>query len=158
MAASERDYRESASDGAKEGGAYKMPFTNFTTGKTHSFGGKYLELVPHERIRYTDIFDDPNLPGEIQVTITLKNVSCGTDYKFCRKGCRTSSLSRPVISAGENRGRCWPNSSKRRFPTRMERSGSMRLKVSEAITERMTMPVATIWQISLDRTMCRPEE
>ena len=60
---------------AKVGGTYKMSFTNFTTGKSHSFGGTYLELVPHERIRYTDKFDDPNLPGEMQTTITLKKVS-----------------------------------------------------------------------------------
>ena len=59
---------------ARVGGAYKMSFTNFTTGKSHSFGGNYLELMPNERIRYTDKFDDPNLPGEIQVTITLKKV------------------------------------------------------------------------------------
>lgn len=71
---------------AKVGGAYKMSFTNFTTGKAHSFGGKYLELVPHERIRYTDIFDDPNLPGEIQATITLKKVSCGTDLNILQEG------------------------------------------------------------------------
>ncbi len=57
---------------AKFGGNYKMSFTNFTTGKSHSFGGTYVELTPHERIRYTDKFDDPNLPGEMQVTITLK--------------------------------------------------------------------------------------
>ena len=63
---------------AKVGGTYKMSFTNFSTGKSHSFGGKYLELVPHERIRYTDRFDDPNLPGEMQTTVTLKKVSCGT--------------------------------------------------------------------------------
>jgi uncharacterized protein YndB with AHSA1/START domain len=57
---------------AKVGGTYKMSFTNFTTGKSHSFGGTYLELTPHERIRYTDKFDDPNLPGEMQTTIALK--------------------------------------------------------------------------------------
>src|SRR4029078_9700502 len=56
---------------AKVGGTHKMSFTNFTTGNSHSFGGKYLELTPHERIRYTDKFDDPNLPGEMQTTITL---------------------------------------------------------------------------------------
>src|SRR5438045_8811107 len=59
---------------AKVGGTFNMSFTNFTTGKSHSFGGKYLELVPHERLRYTDTFDDPNLPGEILVTVTLKKV------------------------------------------------------------------------------------
>ena len=62
---------------AKVGGTYKMSFTNFTTGQSISFGGKYLELVPHERLRYTDKFDDPNLPGEIQVTITLKKCLAG---------------------------------------------------------------------------------
>src|SRR5258706_15916301 len=59
---------------AKVGGGYRMSFTNFTTGKSHSFGAKYIELTPHERIRHTDTFDDPNLPGEMLVTITLKNV------------------------------------------------------------------------------------
>ena len=71
---------------AKVGGTYKMSFTNFTTGQTHSFGGTYLELVPHERLRYTDTFDDPNLPGEIQVTITLKKVSCGTEMTVVQEG------------------------------------------------------------------------
>ena len=60
---------------AKVGGTFRMSFRNFTTGKSHSFGGKYLELVPGERLRYTDKFDDPNLPGEMQVTVTLKQVS-----------------------------------------------------------------------------------
>src|SRR5687767_5031232 len=63
---------------AKVGGTYKMSFTNFTTGKSHSFGGTYLELKPNERILYTDKFDDPNLPGEIRTTIALKKVFCGT--------------------------------------------------------------------------------
>ncbi|MBJ6750926.1 SRPBCC family protein [Geomonas anaerohicana] len=71
---------------AKVGGTYKMSFTNFSTGQTHSFGGTYLELVPHERIRYTDAFDDPNLPGEIQTTITLRRVSCGTELKIVQEG------------------------------------------------------------------------
>ena len=68
---------------AKVGGTFKMSFTNFSTGTSHSFGGEYLELVPHERIRYTDRFDDPNLPGVIQVTVTLKKVSCrdGTAHR-----------------------------------------------------------------------------
>jgi uncharacterized protein YndB with AHSA1/START domain len=64
---------------AKVGGTYKMSFTNFSTGKSHSFGGTYLELKPHERIRYTDKFDDPNMPAEMQTTITLKKVFCGTE-------------------------------------------------------------------------------
>jgi len=71
---------------AKVGGRYKMSFTNFTTGKSHSFGGTYLELKPYERIRYTDKFDDPNLLGEIQTTITLKKVSCGTEVSIVQEG------------------------------------------------------------------------
>jgi len=71
---------------AKVGGSYKMSFTNFSTGKSHSFGGEYLELTPHERLRYTDKFDDPNLPGEMQTTITLKPVSCGTDLNILQEG------------------------------------------------------------------------
>jgi uncharacterized protein YndB with AHSA1/START domain len=71
---------------AKVGGTYKMSFTNFTTGKGHSFGGTYVELTPHERIRYTDKFDDPNLPGEMQTTITLKKVSCGTELDVVQEG------------------------------------------------------------------------
>jgi len=71
---------------AKVGGTYKMSFTNFTTGRSHSFGGKYLELVPHERIRHTDKFDDPNLPCEMQTTITLKKVSCGTEVNIVQEG------------------------------------------------------------------------
>jgi uncharacterized protein YndB with AHSA1/START domain len=71
---------------AKVGGTYKMSFTNFTTGKSHSFGGEYLELTPHERIRHTDKFDDPNLPGEMRVTITLKEVSVGTELNIVQEG------------------------------------------------------------------------
>jgi uncharacterized protein YndB with AHSA1/START domain len=71
---------------AKVGGSYKMSFTNFTTGKSHSFGGKYLELVPNERLRYTDVFDDPNLPGEMVTTITLKKVLCGTELTAVQEG------------------------------------------------------------------------
>jgi uncharacterized protein YndB with AHSA1/START domain len=71
---------------AKEGGTHKMSFTNFTTGKSHSFGGRYIELTPNERIRYTDKFDDPNLPGEMQVTVTLRKVSCGTDLSVVQEG------------------------------------------------------------------------
>lgn len=71
---------------AKVGGTFKMSFTNFTTGKSHSFGGKYLELTPHERIRYTDTFDDPNLPGEMAVTVTLKKVFCGTEFNVVQEG------------------------------------------------------------------------
>ena len=68
------------------GGSYKMSFTNFTTGESHSFGGTYVELKPNERIRYTDKFDDPNLPGEMSVTVTLKAVSCGTDVHIVQEG------------------------------------------------------------------------
>ncbi len=71
---------------AKVGGTYKMSFTNFTTGNVHSFGGTYLELVPGEKLRYTDKFDDPNLPGEIQVTITLKKVLVGTEVNIEQAG------------------------------------------------------------------------
>jgi uncharacterized protein YndB with AHSA1/START domain len=68
------------------GGTHRMSFTNFTTGHSHSFGGEFLELVPHERIRYTDKFDDPNLPGELRVTITLKPVSVGTELNVLQEG------------------------------------------------------------------------
>ena len=71
---------------AKVGGAFKMSFRNFTNGVSHSFGGEYLELVPGKSLRYTDKFDDPNLPGEIQVTVTLKRVSVGTDVNIVQEG------------------------------------------------------------------------
>ena len=71
---------------AKVGGTYKMSFTNFSTGNSHSFGGEYLELIPHERIRYTDRFDDPSLAGEIQVTVTLRKVSTGTELNIVQEG------------------------------------------------------------------------
>ncbi len=71
---------------AKVGGTYRMSFTNFTNSKSHSFGGEYLELVPNQRIRHTDRFDDPNLPGEMQVTIDLKAVSCGTELTIVQEG------------------------------------------------------------------------
>lgn len=71
---------------ARVGGKYRMSFTNFTTGQSHSFGGEYLELVPNERLRYTDVFDDPNLPGKIQVTVTLKQVSVGTELSIVQEG------------------------------------------------------------------------
>lgn len=71
---------------AKVGGTFKMSFRNFTTGNSHSFGGEYLELVPGERVRYTDKFDDPNLPGEMQVTVTLKKVSVGTELNITQEG------------------------------------------------------------------------
>jgi uncharacterized protein YndB with AHSA1/START domain len=68
------------------GGTYKMSFTNFTSGKSHSFGGEYLELVPNERIRHTDRFDDPNLPGEMQTTITVRKVIVGTELNIVQEG------------------------------------------------------------------------
>lgn len=70
----------------KVGGAHKMSFRNFTTGGSHSFGGKYLELVPNERLRYTDRFDDANLPGEMRVTVTLRKVSVGTELQIVQEG------------------------------------------------------------------------
>src|SRR5688572_15319715 len=71
---------------ARVGGTFKMSFTNFTTGKSNSFGGTYLELKPHERIKYTDKFDDPNLPGEILVTVNLRAVFCGTELNVTQEG------------------------------------------------------------------------
>ena len=71
---------------AKVGGGHKMSFTNFTTGKSHSFGGTYLELTPNERIHYTDKFDEPNLAGEMEVTVTLKKRSCGTELNVVQEG------------------------------------------------------------------------
>lgn len=71
---------------ARVGGGYHMSFTNFNSGKSHSFGGTYVELTPHERIRYTDKFDDPGLPGEMQVTISLRKVLCGTELTIVQEG------------------------------------------------------------------------
>ena len=71
---------------AQVGGTYKMSFSNFSTGHSHAFGGVFLELIPHERIRHTDTFDDPNLPGTMQTTITLKPVFCGTDLSITQEG------------------------------------------------------------------------
>ena len=68
------------------GGTFQMSFTNFGTGGSHSFGGEYLEMLPDERIRYTDRFDDPNLPGTLQVTVSLRPVSCGTDLAIVQEG------------------------------------------------------------------------
>jgi uncharacterized protein YndB with AHSA1/START domain len=70
----------------KVGGIFKMSFTNFTTGRGHSFGGEYRELVPNERIRYSDKFDDPNLPGEMETTVSLRRVSCGTELNVVQEG------------------------------------------------------------------------
>jgi uncharacterized protein YndB with AHSA1/START domain len=71
---------------AKVGGTFRMSFTNFTSGNSHAFGGEYLELIPNERIRYSDKFDDPNLPGEMVTTVTLKKVSCGTEFSVVQEG------------------------------------------------------------------------
>lgn len=71
---------------ARVGGSHRMSFTSFTTGSSHSFGGTYLELAPGELIRYTDAFDDPNLPGAMQVTVALKRVSCGTELEITQEG------------------------------------------------------------------------
>lgn len=71
---------------ARVGGTYRMSFTNFTTGSSHSFGGTYTELTPYTRIRYTDKFEDPNLPGEMHITVELKEVFCGTDLHITQEG------------------------------------------------------------------------
>ena len=71
---------------AKVGGTYRMSFTNFTTGSSHCFGGEYLELLPNERIRHTDKFDDPNLPGTLHVTVSMTKVSCGTELSIVQEG------------------------------------------------------------------------
>lgn len=71
---------------ARVGGTYRMSFTNFSSGKSHFFGGKYIELHPHERIKYVDRFEDPNLPGEMQVTVTLREVICGTEIQIVQEG------------------------------------------------------------------------
>ena len=70
----------------RPGGSFRMSFRNFTTRQSHSFGGQYLELVPNERVRYTDTFEDPNLPGEIRVTVTLKSVPVGTEVNIVQEG------------------------------------------------------------------------
>jgi uncharacterized protein YndB with AHSA1/START domain len=71
---------------ARVGGGYRMSFTNFRSGQSHSFGGRYVELIPHERIRYTDRFEDPTMPGEMQVAISLRKVSCGTELEVLQSG------------------------------------------------------------------------
>jgi uncharacterized protein YndB with AHSA1/START domain len=71
---------------AKVGGTFKMSFTDFASGNSHSFGGEYKELIPNEKLRYTDVFDDPNMPGEIMVTVMLKAVSCGTEINITQAG------------------------------------------------------------------------
>jgi uncharacterized protein YndB with AHSA1/START domain len=95
---------------AKVGGSFRMSFRNFTTGKSHSFGGEYLELVPGERLRYTDKFDDSNLPGEIQVTVTLRQVSVGTEVNIVQEGI-PDAIPVEDISAGRIRCEISPVSS-----------------------------------------------
>jgi hypothetical protein len=95
----------------KVGGTFKMSFRNFTTGKSHAFGGEYVELVPDERLRYTDKFDDPNLPGEMQVTVMLKKVSVGTELDIAQAGVPDVIHLRLVISAGRSRCETWRGSS-----------------------------------------------
>jgi uncharacterized protein YndB with AHSA1/START domain len=89
-----------------------MSFANLATGASHSFGGEYLELVPHERIRNTDRFDNPNLPGTLQVTVSLKKVFCGTELHIVQEGIPE------VIPVGESPSRCWPCSSRPKSPAR----------------------------------------
>jgi uncharacterized protein YndB with AHSA1/START domain len=96
---------------AKVGGTFRMSFRNFTTGNSHSFGGEYIELMPHERLRYTDEFDDPNLPGQIQVTVTLRKVSLGTELNIMQEACQMPYLWRLAISVGRSRCETWQSSS-----------------------------------------------
>ena len=120
---------------AKVGGTYKMSFTNFSTGKSHSFGGKYLELVPHERIRYTDKFDDPNLPGEIQTTITLKKVSCGTELNIVQEGVPDVIPAEACyLGWQESLILCWRNSSSPRFQIRVATASLIRHAFGVRIT------------------------
>jgi len=95
---------------AKVGGRFGMSFRNFTTGQSQSFGGEYLELMPNERVVYTDKFDDPNLPGQIQVTVTLKKVSCGTELHIVQEGLPDVIPPEPVILAGRNPCAIWQGS------------------------------------------------
>jgi uncharacterized protein YndB with AHSA1/START domain len=104
----------------RTGGTFKMAFTNFTTGMSHSFGGKYLALVQGEKLRHTDVFDDPKLPGEMQTTVTLKPVLCGTAINVVQEGIPESSRRRCVTSAGRSR---WNN--RRKWLSRKFRSNTM---------------------------------
>jgi uncharacterized protein YndB with AHSA1/START domain len=92
---------------AKVGGMHRMSFTNFCTGRSHSFGGQYLELVPHERIRYTDKFDDPNLLGELQCTVSLRGYLAAPNSTYCRKAFPRLFLRKPATLAGRSRLRSW---------------------------------------------------
>ena len=114
---------------ARVGGTYRMSFTNFGTGNGHSFGGEYHELVPNETIRYTDSFEDPNLPGTMETTVTLAaGVLRHRARPSSRRGCRRRSRSRCATSAGRSPSPSSPSSSSRRFRTRdrRHRSGSPR--------------------------------
>ncbi len=95
------------------GGTYKMSFTNFTTGRSHSFGGEYLELTPNERIRHTDKFDDPNLKGEMQTTISLKKLSVGTEVNIVQEGVPSVIPSEACHLGCRNRSRFLRSSSRR---------------------------------------------
>ena len=105
------------------GGTFKMSFANFTTGRGHSFGGEYLELTPHERICYTDKFDDPGLPGEMRVTVTLKKVSVGTELPIEQAGIPPAiPLEACYLRDGSNHlrsSRCWSN---RRYCSKLDES------------------------------------
>ena len=90
------------------GGTYSMSFTNFSSGKSHSFSGKYIELVPNQRLRYMDQFDDPNLPGEIQVTVTLRPVSVGTELNIVQEGLPDMIPLEACYLGCRNRCEIWP--------------------------------------------------
>ncbi len=92
---------------ARVGGTYKMSFTNLTSGKSHSFGGEYLELVPNERIRHTDRFDDPNLVGDMQVTVTLKEVPLGTDVTIVQEGVPDVKFVNDILYVPPTRASSW---------------------------------------------------
>ena len=100
-----------APSGAEVGGTFSMSFRNFTTGKSHSFGGEYVELVPSERLRYTDKFDDPNLPGDIQVTVTLKKVSVGTELNVVQEGLPDAIPTEACYLGWQSRCETWQGSS-----------------------------------------------
>src|SRR5262249_39742630 len=100
---------------AKVGGTNKMSFTNFTTARSHSFGGTNFEPPPPDLIRYTCKFDDPNLPGDMRTTITLNKVSCGTEIDIVQEGIPMSFPRMLAISAGRNRSVFWRNWSSQRF-------------------------------------------
>jgi hypothetical protein len=114
---------------ARVGGGYRMSFTNFSTGRSHSFGGRYVELTPHERIRYTDGFDDPALPGEMRVTIALRKVDCGTELQIVQEGVPSLIPIESRYLGWQSRCRCSRSSSRRRF--RVAGAFGRRIKVNE---------------------------